>query len=164
MGATLFKALLWVWGTLIVGIGINWVSSVIEWKSLQDHPWLAGAGLLLLAGGTGWTYRFYRFAEAAKHFALFKEAKDLLPEDLDFQEQKPGAKPNPDYRPYNTTYIPRKAEALAAYERALELWPDHIDTWRNVARSAEAQGDFVKAEKARLEVLRLEREEKEKKT
>ena len=111
MGATLFKVLLWIWGTLIVGIGVNWVSNVIEWKSLLEHPVLASVGFLLLAGSTGWTFRAYRFAEAAKHFDLFKEAKDLLPEDLDFQKQKPGTKPNPDYRPYNETYIPRKAEA-----------------------------------------------------
>ncbi len=109
MGATLFKGLLGVWGTLIVGIGVNWVSEAVKWQSLLAHPWLTGASLLLLAGGTGWSYPGYRYAEAAKHFALCKEAKDLLPIDLKFQEQHPHTKPNPDYRPYNTTYISRTA-------------------------------------------------------
>jgi predicted Zn-dependent protease len=54
----------------------------------------------------------------------------------------------------------RHAEALVACERALELQPDDVDTWRPVARLAEAQGDLVEAEKARLEVRRLEEKEK----
>jgi hypothetical protein len=109
MGAMLFKGLLGVWGTLIVGIGVNWASDIVTWHSLLAHPWLTGAGFLLLAGGTAWSYRSYRHAEATKHFALCKEAKDLLPLDLDFQEQKAHATPNPDRRPYNTTYIARTA-------------------------------------------------------
>ena len=79
------------------------------------------AGFLFLVGSTGWTYRFYRYAEAIKHFALCKEAKDLRPEDLDFRKQKPGTPPNPDYRPFNDTYIPRKAVASHATPRTTSV-------------------------------------------
>lgn len=34
MGARLFKPLLWMWGTLIVGIGVNWISDVFGWQVL----------------------------------------------------------------------------------------------------------------------------------
>ena len=124
MGARLFEVLLWVWGVLVTGIGLNWFTDVFKWTSLQAHPWGVSAGFLLLSGSTGWTFRSYRYAEAAKHFALCKEAKDLLPEDLDFQEQKPGTKPEPGSRPYNTTYIPRKAEDSNANPNTVPVYDE----------------------------------------
>jgi hypothetical protein len=100
VGATLFKVLLWVWGTLIVGIGVNWVSNVVEWKSLLQHPLWASAGFLFLAGSTGWTYRSYRFAEAAQQ---------PQPDDASAWNSK-GVSPEA---------VGRHAEALVAYGSVL---------------------------------------------
>ncbi|MGE0681168.1 MAG: hypothetical protein AB7P69_09765 [Candidatus Binatia bacterium] len=111
MRAKLFIALCWVWSTVIAGLGVNLVSPSID--ILQHLPWIT-TGFGVITRLTLWTWKDYRFAEATKHFPPFKEARELRPGDLDFQEWKPGETIDPGNRPYNKTYIARRAIPLDA--------------------------------------------------
>ena len=57
----------------------------------------------------------------------------------------------------------RHQEAVAACQRVMNLQPKDARLWRGVARTAEACGDRIMAEKATLQALALEREQEKKK-
>ena len=49
----------------------------------------------------------------------------------------------------------QNAEALRYFRMAVDIAPDYVECWNNLARSAYAQGQFVSAEKAGLQSLSL---------
>lgn len=109
--------LICVWGTFIAGLGINLVSDAFGSSFIdfaKQHPLWISAGFAILVVVTWQAEKDHRFTEAAKHFPPFKEAKELLPNHLDFQEWKPGETVKPSKRPYNKTYIARRAVPLDA--------------------------------------------------
>ncbi|MBI3246888.1 MAG: tetratricopeptide repeat protein [Deltaproteobacteria bacterium] len=126
MLAKLRNPLVWVWGTLLVGIGVNLLSNVIGESFaafVRQHFPLIGSGFVLLTVVTWRAEKAHRRAEAFTHFSLLTEAHTLDPEqDLKFQSMKSGkAATDPKARPFYDKYIPRH---LVAHEVLLHTKHD----------------------------------------
>src|SRR5688500_4946685 len=104
-------ALVFLWTVVIPGLILAIISSDIEAYFGGDRLRMMTAIilLLLLTLWSSYIYSVRNKKEFLKQYDLFKETRELKPEDLDFHRIKPGESVKSRLRPYYDIYIPRTA-------------------------------------------------------